>query len=117
LKVLPSRPGLDSLCISRLPVASFCCETSRNIAASSRPCGMLAAAAMAMESINCSKNTGSLSTCRMMLYSNAAFQAWNLVVSSDIKSGIGCSAGSQIMGSDPLIEYAMQITSVLGSRA
>jgi len=52
-----------------------------------------------------------------MFTSNAAFHAANLVVSSSSHAGVGVSLGIQSSVSDPPNEYAMQITSVLGSRA
>ena len=73
----PLRLGLHSLVMRRLPTVSFCSAVPRNMAASSKPCGMLLAAAIAMESIIWSHSTSQPNTYFMMWYSNAAFHAWN----------------------------------------
>ena len=77
---LPFLSGLHSFCINFAPMLSFLCAASIKIAASSKDCGTLLAAAMAMESTTwVSFNSGQpylgTQTQFQIAYSNMAFQA------------------------------------------
>ena len=78
---LPFLSGLHSFWINFPPIGSFLCAASIKMAASSRLCGTLLAAAMAMESITwLSFSSGQpyfgTQTQFQIAYSKSAFHAW-----------------------------------------